>query len=287
MSRVWCGMIRMFLLLIAIALPACAENWVVDVWPEGKVPGKLASEPESEVKRDDGYQRITNVSRPTLTWFPTKGNPQHSTPLIIICPGGGYRYTVVDKEGSEIAERFNQAGVAALVLKYRTPQNREGAFQDVQRAVRLARFRAAGWKIDPQKIGVIGFSAGGHVAAKASNQFGRRSYEPLDDIDSLSCRPDFAILVYPAYLDDKQGGVSPDLDLRADIPPTLIVHSEDDKTHVVGSKIYSSALSDAGKTHAFKLYTTGGHGYGLHSEGEASVWPEAAVEWLKQAGMIR
>lgn len=280
-------MTRMFLLLIAIALPACAENWVVDVWPEGKVPGKLASEPESEVKRDDGYQRITNVSRPTLTWFPAKGNPQHSTPLIIVCPGGGYRYTVVDKEGSEIAERFNQAGVAALVLKYRTPHNRDGAFQDLQRAVRLARSRAADWKIDPQKIGVIGFSAGGHVAAKASNQFGQRSYEPLDDIDSLSCRPDFAILVYPAYLDDKQGGVSPDLDLKADIPPTLIVHSEDDKTHVVGSRLYSRALSDAGKTHTFKLYATGGHGYGLHSEGEASVWPEAAAEWLRHSGMIR
>ena len=136
-------MIRLFLLMIAISLPACAENLVVDVWPDGKVPGKLASEPESEVKRDDGFQRITNVSRPTLTWFPAEGNPQHSTPLIIICPGGGYRYTVVDKEGSEIAERFNQAGVAALVLKYRTPQNRDGAFQDVQRAIRLARTRAA------------------------------------------------------------------------------------------------------------------------------------------------
>jgi len=273
--------------LIAISLPACAENLVVDVWPDGMVPGKLASEPESEVKRDDGFQRITNVSRPTLTWFPAEGNPQHSTPLIIVCPGGGYRYTVVDKEGSEIAERFNQAGVAALVLKYRTPQNRDGAFQDVQRAIRLARSRAADWKIDPQKIGVIGFSAGGHVAAKASNQFARRSYEPLDQIDSLSCRPDFAVLVYPAYLDDKQGGVSPDLDLQADIPPTLVVHSEDDKTHVVGSRIYSDALKKAGKNHAFKLYATGGHGYGLHSEGEARAWPEAAVAWLKQAGIIR
>lgn len=274
-------------MMIAGTLVMWAEDVVLDVWPEGKVPGLLANEPESEVKRDDGYQRITHVSRPTLTLFQAECHSNVPAPALIICPGGGYRYTVVDKEGSEIAQRFNQAGVSALVLKYRTPNNREGALQDVQRAIRLTRAKAFEWGIDPDRLGVMGFSAGGHIAARASSRYDQASYEPVDHVDAFSCRPDFAILVYPAYLDDKQGGVASDLDLKADIPPTLIVHSEDDKTHVVGSKIYTRALLKAGKTHEFKLYSTGGHGYGLHSEGEARVWPKAAVEWMKLSGMIR
>ena len=184
-------------------------------------------------------------------------------------------------------QAIQSGGNHGIGLEYRTPDNRDGALQDVQRAIRLTRANAAEWGIDPKRIGVIGFSAGGHAAARASNQFERRFYEPLDQIDDISCRPDFAVLVYPAYLDDKKGSVTTDLDLKADIPPTLIVHSEDDKTHVVGSRIYSDALKKAGKDHAFRLYTSGGHGYGLHSKGAASVWPEAAVEWLKHSGMIR
>lgn len=279
-------MIRFFLMMMA-SLSLCADELVLDVWPKGQVPGEVANEPESEVKRDDGFQRITNVSRPTLTLFQTKLDPENPAPVLIVCPGGGYRYTVVDKEGSQIAKRFNQAGIMALVLKYRTPNNRDGALQDVQRAIRIARANASQWGGDPERIGVIGFSAGGHVAARSSHQFAQPAYASLDQIDDISCRPDFVMLVYPAYLNDKQGGVSTDLDLEADIPPTLIIHSEDDKTHVVGSKIYSRALIKAGKHHAFKLYATGGHGYGLHSEGEARAWPDAAVEWLRDSNLIR
>lgn len=204
---------------------------------------------------------------------------------MIVCPGGGYSYVVVDKEGSEIAAWLNGQGITALVLQYRVPDNRSGALQDLQRALSLTRARAAAWNIDPKRIGVIGFSAGGHAAARASTQFDARTYPALDAVDEQSCRPDFAVLVYPAYLDDRSGGVSPDLDLKANIPPTLIIHSEDDKAHVIGSKIYHTALEAAKITHEFKLYLTGGHGYGLHCERDAKAWPEDALKWLQTVGM--
>ena len=254
----------------------------VEVWPEGEMPGKGAKEPEAEVPRNDGFHRITNVSRPTLTLFPTPRKAGAvAAPAMIVCPGGGYGYTVIDKEGTEIAAWLNSAGISALVLKYRTPNNRAGALQDAQRALSLARERAAEWNIDPQRLGIIGFSAGGNLAAKASAPVEERSYPAIDAIDRQSCRPDFAVLVYPAYLDDKTGHVAPDLNLKAKIPPTLIVHSDDDKTHVVGSKVYHAALTEAKVAHEFALYPTGGHGYGLHCKGDARAWPDDTLKWLQ------
>jgi acetyl esterase/lipase len=144
---------------------------------------------------------------------------------------------------------------------------------------------AAEWSVDPKRLGVIGFSAGGNVAAKASTRFGTRAYPAIDAADKKSCRPDFAILVYPAYLDDKNGHVSSDLDLKAAVPPTLIVHSEDDKVHLVGSKVYHTALTEAKIAHEFKLYPTGGHGYALHCEKDAKAWPDDALSWMGKTGL--
>ena len=249
------------------------------------MPGLGANEAESEVKRKDGFLRITNVSKPTLTIFKTERSDRTATPAMIVCPGGGYGYCVMDKEGSEIAAWLNKNGMSAFVLKYRTPNNREGALQDVQRALSLVRSKAAEWNIDPKRLGVIGFSAGGNLAAKASAPVVERSYSAFDAVDQHSCRPDFAILVYPAYLDDKAGKVAPDLKLTADMPTTLIVHSEDDKRHVIGSKVFHEALNSAKIAHEFKLYPTGGHGYGLRCERDAKIWPEDAQKWLKNVKM--
>jgi len=252
----------------------------VDVWPQGRMPGRGASELEMErsPERTDA-QRITNGSRSTLTLFPA---PNGNAPALIVCPGGGYNYVVVDKEGSEIAAWLNSIGMSALVLKYRVPNNRDGALQDLQRALSLARANAPAWKIDPRRLGVIGFSAGGNLAAKASTRFGERTYAPIDAVDQQSSRPDFAILVYPAYLDDGDGHVSPDLDLEADIPPTLILHSEDDEKYVNGSRLYHAALEGAEVPNEFVLYATGGHGYGLRAAQEAAAWPQAAEIWLRR-----
>jgi acetyl esterase/lipase len=276
-------------LLIAAAARAQTTHPVplatVDVWPAGKMPGDAASKPEHEMPAmHDGYHRITDISRPTLTVFPAP-KTDAPAPAMIVCPGGGYTYVVFDKEGTEIAAWLNANGITAAVLKYRVPHNRDGALQDVQRALSLARAHAAEWNIDPKRLGVIGFSAGGNLAAKASTRFDERTYPPIDAVDQQSCRPDFAVLVYPAYLDDKNGHIARDLNLKANIPPTLIVHSEDDKTYVPGSKLYHAALDEAKVPNEFLLYPTGGHGYALHCTKDARAWPEAALAWLHKVGV--
>jgi acetyl esterase/lipase len=268
--------------LFFAALPATAAT-TFDVWPEGRMPGRGADEPEGERPSKDGFHRITNVSRPTLNVFPA---PKKGAPAVIVCPGGGYNYVVIDKEGTEVAAWLNSNGITALVLKYRTPRNREGALQDLQRALSLARAHAAEWNIDPERLGVIGFSAGGDLAAKASTLFGQRSYTAVDAADRRSCRPDFAVLVYPAYL-EKDGQVAPDLNLEAKIPPTLIVSTEDDSISAGGSKVYHAALDAAKVPNEFLLYPTGGHGYGLRSERDVRVWPQAALDWLRKVGVLK
>lgn len=273
--------------ILALTGSILAEDPVIEIWPEDKMPGEAAQVPESEIQRNDGFQRITNVSCPTLTLFPAAAESGQPAPAMIICPGGAYRYVVMDKEGSHIAKWLSESGITAFVLKYRTPNNREGALQDVQRSLSLIRARATEFNIDPNRVGVIGFSAGGNVAAKSSTLFDERSYPAIDDVDQQSCRPDFAVLVYPAYLADKNGRVSPDLNLKAKIPSTLIVHSEDDKSHVPGSKVYHAALTDTKVEHELKLYATGGHGYGLNSKGEARAWPTDALNWLRKIGVLR
>lgn len=266
------------------AAPAAPPLATVDVWPKGKMPGRGARDPETEIKRGDGFHRLTNISRPRLLVFPA---PKQETPApaMIICPGGGYGYVVYDKEGTEIAAWLNSVGMTALVLKYRVPHNRDGALQDLQRALSLARAHAAEWNLDPKRLGVLGFSAGGNLAAKASCRFDPRAYPAVDAVDRQSCRPDFAVLVYPAYLDDRAGHLSPDLNLKARIPPTLIVHNEDDKSFIVGSKLYHAALDRAKVSHEFLNYPTGGHGYGLRGMGAARVWPQATLQWLHKTGV--
>ncbi|MCA8990971.1 MAG: alpha/beta hydrolase fold domain-containing protein [Planctomycetaceae bacterium] len=259
--------------------------WTLSIWPDGKMPGDATQEAEAirTPERTDAI-RITNVSHPTLSYYPV-ANANGATPVMIVCPGGGYSYVVADKEGTEVARWLNSLGISALVLKYRNPSNRDGALQDTQRAVRMTRVHAQEWNINPKQIGVIGFSAGGHLCAKASNVFEQQTYAPVDSVDEESCRPDFAVLVYPAYL-DRDGKVAPDLNLSADIPPTLVVHNEDDARYVVGSKVYAAALTGKSPAHKFLLYQTGGHGYGLRCEEEAKAWPQDVEQWLKKIGVV-
>jgi acetyl esterase/lipase len=255
--------------------PAAAT---VNVWPDGKMPGKPATQPETIVSKGDNFTRITNVSTPTLQLFKAAGDKP--TPAMIVCPGGGYSYTVIDKEGTEIAQWLTGHGISALVLKYRTPGNRAGAHQDVQRAIRIARANAAEWNFDPKRVGVIGFSAGGHLAGQVSIHFDGKPYEAIDAIDQESSRPDFAVLVYPAYMENVAKTLP-----KVDVPPTLIIHSDDDSKFIAGSKAYDAALTEAKLPHEFICYQTGGHGYGLHCQREAKAWPEAAVAWLKKQGV--
>ncbi|MGC3991740.1 MAG: alpha/beta hydrolase [Chthoniobacteraceae bacterium] len=258
----------------------------VEIWPEGKMPGSASKEPEQELPaKGDDVQRFTCISHPTLAIYPApkSGRP---APAMIVCPGGAYKLLAYNLEGTEIAAWLNAHGITALVLKYRVPDNREGALQDIQRALSLTRAHAGEWNLDPKKLGVIGFSAGGNLAARASNHFGQRAYPALDETDQQSCRPDFVVLVYPAYLDDGHGHVAADLNLKAAIPPTLIVHNEDDRRFAPGSKLYDAALTTAKIPHEFKFYSTGGHGYGLRCTLEARAWPGDALAWLHQIDIL-
>jgi lysophospholipase L1-like esterase/acetyl esterase/lipase len=254
----------------------------VDVWPAGRMPGTAATEPEKIVPPKDGEHvlLLTNVSHPTLKIFPAPNAPRPA-PAIIVCPGGGYGVLAMDLEGTEIASWLNSVGITALLLKYRVPNNRDGALQDVQRALSLARSHADAWGIDAGRLGVLGFSAGGHLSVRASNDFEHRTWAPIDDVDRVSCRPDFAVLVYPAYL-EKAGKLAPDLKIDPKGPPALLIHNEDDASWIASSRVYDAALTEAGVPHDFIVYRRGGHGYGLRSTEEVRAWPEATVAWLRR-----
>lgn len=269
------------LLLAPLAALAALDAPVVfPVWPAGNMPGVATAAPEMEAPaKGDGVVRLTNVSEPTLTVFRVS-SAKVPTPVVIICPGGGYHILAINKEGTEVAAWLNTLGITAIVLKYRVPGNRNGALQDIQRAVRLVRARQKEWNIDTARVGVMGFSAGGHLCARLSTTHGTASYPPLDDVDRLDDRPDFAVLVYPAYLDNN-GYLAQDLTSSGKVPPSFIAHSEDDKKFIAGSKLFVDALAAAKVTHEFALYPTGGHGYGLHSAKEAKAWPERCAAWLK------
>ena len=189
---------------------------------------------------------------------------------MLVFPGGGYNILALDLEGTEICEWLNTLGVTAVLVKYRVParagQPRYAApLQDAQRAIGMVRQRAGELGLDVKRIGVLGFSAGGHLAAAASTNFGSRTYDAVDAADTVSCRPDFTVLIYPAYLTVKEQGdkVAPELKVTGDTPPTFLVQTEDDGVRVETSLFYYAALRNAKVPAEMHLYPTGGHGYGL------------------------
>ncbi|HEY8965447.1 MAG TPA: sialate O-acetylesterase [Candidatus Methylacidiphilales bacterium] len=252
----------------------------VPLWPEGRMPGEKTAEPEQPMPaKNDGVTRITHVSEPSLTFYPAG---KALSPAILVCPGGAYEYVVIDKEGSEIARWLNGLGLHAAVLKYRVPSNRNGALQDLERAMRLVRARAREWNVDETKLGVMGFSAGGHLCAALAAKYRTPAYAALDAADLLSCRPDFVSLIYPAFL-ARNGQVSPEVAFADEVPPIFIAGTEDDKSFMSGAPLYEAALTAAHMPHAFTLFADGGHGYGLRSNKGAKEWPGRYREWL--AGM--
>jgi acetyl esterase/lipase len=256
------------------------------IWPKDKMPGKGSEGTEHATPaRGNGVIRLTDINEPTIAVFKAPGATQ-ATPAVIVCPGGGYGILAYNKEGTDIAAWLNSIGITGVVLKYRVPKNQDGAFQDIQRAVRLVRQNATTWNIATNRIGVMGFSAGGHLSARLSTNSDQATYPKLDEVDNQSLRPDFALLVYPAYLSKVPGKVAGDLPVSAKTPPTFIVHTEDDKSFIAGSKVYHAALVAANVPTEFFLCATGGHGYGLRSTKEVSVWPKKCQEWLIKAGIL-
>ena len=283
-------------------LPAATTDGkpTLALWPSA-APGEKGDIGEEHDTTDakggmvDGKRvsRIGNVSRPTLTVC----RPPHDKDTgaaVVVCPGGGYNILALDLEGAEVCDWLNSVGVTGILLKYRVPARKgqeryQAPLQDAQRALSLARAHASEWNLDPKRLGIMGFSAGGHLSAVASTRFNQRAYEPVDDADQLSCRPDFAMLIYPAYLAIKEhlDTLAPELTVTSNTPPTLLIQTEDDGVHVENSLVYYLALKNAHVPAEMHLFSQGGHGYGLRPSGKpVTTWPRLAEGWLRSREII-
>lgn len=296
---------------LLLAGTAFAQPPIIPLWPDGP-PGALrAVQYQEETFRiESGAMRIRNVTDPTLAVaLPPAGNANGTS--VVICPGGGYTRLAMDHEGTPVATWLSQEGVTCFTLKYRLPNDTimqdksVGPLQDVQEAVRIVRRNATAWGLDPHRIGVMGFSAGGHLAATASTMFDERVY----DSDTVSARPDFAVLVYPvismaagithAGSRDHLLGPTPDsavvvrfsADRRvaAGTPVTLLIHSADDRTvPVMNSLLFFRALQAHGVPAELHIVERGGHGYGLARgrAGSEAGWPELCLQWMRMRGLL-
>ena len=327
------------LILALFAVSACAQKPVwqpspghtqVPMWPGAAPDPQPVAGPEfaKTSGKDDMIAgrpvvEVDNVSRPTMTVYSPKG--KNTGAAVVVFPGGGYQVLAIDLEGTEVCDWLTPRGITCVLLKYRVtnvgPYPKSGpypespmALEDAQRTVGLVRFHAAEWHIDPHKIGVLGFSAGGHLSAAMSTHFQARLYPAVDAADKQSCRPDFAVVVYPGHLslsaaqwDAKQGrtrvvvpkldprsvgegslALNPDLHIASQTPPTFLLQAEDDHVDNVNDSLaYYIALKKAGVPVEMHLYAHGGHAFGLRrTKFPITGWPQLVEKWLATLGMI-
>lgn len=269
----------------------------MNLWPK-EVPGETGSIGEEKAtKLSDGKTvGLTNVSVPTITVY--RPAPDKANGLgVVVCPGGGYNMLAWDHEGEQVASWLNSIGATAVLLKYRVPR-REGtpkgeppqqALMDAQRALSLTRGHATDWNIDPHRIGILGFSAGGHLASWASTNPDKRAYESVDEFDKADCRPDFAVVIYPGGV-VKRGtsDLSPEIRVDAKTPPMFIAMSNDDPVGPENAVQLYLALRRAKVPAELHIYATGGHGYGLRkSDSPSATWPARCEEWLKTQKLLK
>lgn len=291
--------------LLALILPAAAlsaaEPKPIRLWP-GRAPGEqTALPPEADQTTEKGdlvggrrVIRLGNVSDPTITVYSPEPSRNTGT-AVLVCPGGGYTILAMDLEGTEVCAWLNSIGVTGVLLKYRVPR-REGLppfqppLQDAQRALGLIRSQAKDRGIAPDRIGVLGFSAGGHLAAALSNNYEKRTYPAIDAADAVSCRPDFAVLIYPGALKGSEDfTLAPELPVAAGkSPPTFLAMAGNDPVHVENALAYYVALHRANVPAELHVYPTGGHGYGLRrTDAMVTTWPDRAADWMRAAGWLR
>jgi acetyl esterase/lipase len=237
---------------------------------------------------------VDRVSQPTMTVYAPAG--RNTGAAVVVFPGGGYNVLAIDLEGTEVCDWLTSTGITCVLLKYRVPCVKSGAYrdcrtalQDAQRTVGLVRFQAARWHIDPHKIGVLGFSAGGHMVAAMSTHF-ERLYPTVDAADKESCRPDFAIALYPGHLavPERDFALNPDIQVTSRTPPTFLLQAEDDPIDAVeNSLVYHAALRKTGIPAEMHLYVKGGHAFGLRRTSlPITGWPQLVEKWLETIGMI-
>ena len=272
----------------------------LDLWPHG-APGaspNAAPEVNTTTSKDNliagkPVVRLGNVSVPTLTVYSPKG--KNTGAAIVVFPGGAYRILAIDLEGTEVCDWLNGVGVTCVLVKYRVPDSgpypkSAAALQDAQRALGMVRAHAGEWHIDPSRIGVLGFSAGAHLAAALSTHFDKRLYDRVDAADGVSCRPDFAVIIYPGYLAlaEQNFAANPEIHVTNRTPPTFIVQAEDDPVHVENSLVYFLALKNAKVPAEMHIYAKGGHGYGLRLRSDLPVtaWPKLVETWLQTINLV-
>lgn len=277
----------------------------VPIWP-GAVPdarpstGPETAETENkELVAGKPWVYVSNVSQPTMTVYAPKG--KNTGAAVVVFPGGGYEILAIDLEGTEVCDWLTSEGITCVLLKYRVPAPRSApnwgaypqspmALEDAQRTMGLVRFHAAEWHIDPHKIGVLGFSAGGHLVAAISTHFNKRLYPAVDAADKESCRPNFAVALYPGHLwlDEKHFKLNPNVPVTSETPPTFLLQAEDDHVdNVNDSLVYYIALKNAGVSVEMHLYAHGGHAFGLRrTKFPITGWPQLVETWLQTIGMI-
>jgi acetyl esterase/lipase len=280
----------------------------VPIWPGAVPDAQPVPGPENvaAVKKPVAgrpWTWVSDVSRPTMTVYAPKG--KNTGVAVVVFPGGGFEGLAIDLEGTEVCDWLRSKGITCVLLKYRVPSlpynwqcncrpnnlaKSTLALEDAQRTVGLVRLHAAEWHIDPRKIGVVGFSAGGYLVAEISTNFDRRLYAPVDAADKESCRPDFAVGVYPGHLwvGGDAYGLNPNLPVTRQTPPTFLVQAEDDKVDGVNQSVaYYIALKNAGVPVEMHLYAEGGHAFGLRrTKLPITGWPQLVEAWLRTIGMV-
>lgn len=269
---------------------------VVALWPASP-PGEDGSIGEEKATRatDGRITGLTNISRPTITVH--RPDPAKSNRLgVVVCPGGGYNMLAWDHEGEQVAAWLNSIGATAVLLKYRVPRRADTpknapprqALMDAQRALSLTRARADEWGIDPDRLGILGFSAGGHLAAWTSTNDDKPAYEPVDDADQASRRPDFAVVIYPGGIVKRDSGAfASEIQVDGETPRMFIAMSNDDPVGPENAIQLYQALHRAKVPAELHIFATGGHGYGMRkSDNPASAWPQRCEEWLRNQGLL-
>ena len=258
---------------------------IIKLWPKDVASQDTKGMGTMKPGRSEGSLRLTDITQPYLSYFPAPAQ-EAPVPVVIVSPGGGYMHIGSTAGRYQIAEWLNDHGISAFVLHYRLPKYRNRAYQDIQRAVRMVRSRAAECNIDPERIGVMGTSAGGHLSARVSTGYDIPSYEAVDELDGASCKPDFTVLLYPAYM-NKGEALREEFTVSDDVSPTLIISARDDKGFFPGSEIYAEALKQAGASIRVHFFDKGGHGFSLWpKEHPLSTWPDLCLQWFRDKDII-
>lgn len=305
------GVVATLVALCAITAPLSAgePSQVLNLWPEGSVQNAPLTAPEglaTPLITGRKVARLQNVAVPTIAVYEPPKELKNGT-SVIVCPGGGYNILAIEHEGSDICEWLNTLGVTAILLKYRVPARKEqpnwkAPLEDGQRAIELVRTHAQEWGLNPERIGILGFSAGGHLAALASTRFEQPESAPATEVKAPevktgeakasaatsgpNIRPDFTILVYPAYM-TKGRELAENLPVSAKTPPAFLAHAFNDPVTCESSLFYATALKKANVPFDLHIYSTGGHGFGMQPDvGPAATWPARCEEWLRAGGLI-